>query len=196
MWLQRIRPGICKIALVALVCFILFCVLMCFSVSSVALYVVCLISTVHIFTSEMDYSFMFWLNMLSQLYRFLCFEQTIFVQTLLYFCFSLRFYFLFRFFICVLRNIWKIRTVLKSSQKLAVIWKNLDTFEIIQKIGSHLENPDSFEIIRKIGSHLENPDGFKIIRKIGNHPENPDNFEIIRKIGSQLEQSGQFWNHP
>ena len=72
--------------------------------------------------------------------------------------------------------ILKIRMVLKSSGKLAVIWKNLDSFEIIRKIGNHLENPDSFEIIRKIGSHLENPDSFEIIQKIGNHLEKSRQF--------------------
>ena len=85
----------------------------------------------------------------------------------------------------------KIRTLLKSSRKLAVIWKNPDSFEIIREIGSHLENPDS-KIIRKIGNHPENPDNFEIIRKIGSQLENPDSFEIIRKIGIHLEKSGQF----
>ena len=38
----------------------------------------------------------------------------------------------------------KLRTVLKSSGKLAVIWKNPDSFEIIRKIGCHLEKFGSF----------------------------------------------------
>ena len=39
---------------------------------------------------------------------------------------------------------WNIRTVLKSSGKLAVIWKNPDSFEIIRKIGCHLEKSGQF----------------------------------------------------
>ena len=51
--------------------------------------------------------------------------------------------------------IWKIQTVLKSSGKLAVIWKNQDSFEIIWKIGNHLKNVDSFETSWKLGNQLK-----------------------------------------
>ena len=39
----------------------------------------------------------------------------------------------------------KIRTLLKSTRKLAVIWKNQDSFEIIYKIGNHLEKCGQFQ---------------------------------------------------
>ena len=60
--------------------------------------------------------------------------------------------------------IWKIRTVLKSSGKLAVIWKILTVLKSSGKLAVILKNPDIFE--------------------------------SIRKIGNFLEKSGQFWNHP
>ena len=48
-----------------------------------------------------------------------------------------------------------IRTVLKSSGKLAMIRKNPDSFEIIRKIGNDLEKSGHFETVRKIDNHLE-----------------------------------------
>ena len=60
----------------------------------------------------------------------------------------------------------KIRTVLKSSRKLALIWKNPDNFEIDWKIGSHLEKSGQF----------------------WNHPENAQSSGKIRTV---LKSSGK-----
>ena len=40
----------------------------------------------------------------------------------------------------------KIRTVLKSSGKLAIIWKNPDSFEIFREMRNHLEKSGEFQL--------------------------------------------------
>ena len=117
----------------------------------------------------------------------------------------------------------KIRTVLKSSGKLAMIRKNPDSFETVRKIGNDSEKsghfwnrPENWQSSGKIRTVLKpsgklamirkNLDSFETVRKMGYDPEksgklamirkNPDIFETVRKIDNHLEKSGQFWNRP
>ena len=96
----------------------------------------------------------------------------------------------------------KIRTVLKSSRKLAVIWKNPDSFEIIRKIGSHLEESGSF------WNYWDNLKGFfllytqklsgraKTFRMRKNFPGSNaillPRFLRLCRIGA-LDKKGRFW---